>query len=1112
MQGKKLYNWQKHNVKWNNIIREEFMKKSIIRLSVALAFTGLFLNGCDNFLNGSEIKKDIEDKIEYETSRPITIYIGDTERTCKVGDTINLTYSVPDGYAFKKWIVLDAKGSEVSDYFEIEDSSMLKTKAKILKSADSFVIKPVCLLLPKVVDHFPKDTLSGYPQDTNIILTFNKPVPVFNFFTDQEKLKNIHIYRNKKEITNTCFSDVDYFESSDNSGNKIYCLTIHTNKAVRILDDSLETAELSVEVDTTFVKDEDGLEFGNNYAWTYKVNPTVDSVGPEFKEFHVYRTKNVDGTYSDELSTEDLNTWNDSTFRQNHFKGPLYYTCKVSDNSGIGTVRIIENGITQMNGSDYHYDEYESVTFKKIENDTYQCEGQYNCREDFNGLLKIGFDVKDYAGNPIDKKIEVYAVKDTIANIPDIKIYNNCPFIGSGIRKIETLYTNEITIKDIKDSVKKVYFSANDIWLIKNGKIYSDYINLISVKLYTEEKNEIPLVFEKGRAPDNSECYILNLTDEQMDSSSDIFIKLNLQDDIGNTIQKEYAIPSKGEILGVGRYDHDSDGYDSFAVNINGPVDLGKSYYYVYVAKESFETSPDASLACLKMLGGDILIETATERYIPHYAKINKKYIYENDNGEKFNLYGTTGKEVILLHDPKTLDESVKIPDFTWNLENGPINSSGKRIFTYEYENDFIFDSDYTYFVTVYMYDSNGFWDPLVRSANTYLEFTRGTNNNYDLIARSGVMDSYGNIKEAHEKTIPKNLLKDRSAPIAGGAVIDKYGLGSYCSDEYKGSGLKNENGFVTIKYSLKPYYKGCNQITVEDVKNMPDLKSIKVPYTNIDEYGDLSFNIPLYDIPDGNYYMAGLVYDNEGNYGSGVDGVPVWIYKAPSDFNIVYDKDKYLLKTIVQAEKIPINIDFQDHRYEGHNLIEDYYYYHTIYYYDETSGQWTEYESQLSGADIWLSGEADNCSIGDTITTVFGAKWNDPEPPLQQKYRNKFAKIHTKLIDFGTDEAFAMYMTPKYIYTGDTNVSIRKFDQFAEYSYIAKSDKPYIIETYVSSIGYGDSIDDWVARAEPKNPQVMEGLDYYIVKPNDIPNGYYYTAIIHFADGTFMMGEVKRN
>lgn len=1081
------------------------MKKSFALFTgLVLIAASLVFTGCENFFSGNNLKKELEEKIQYEQSKPITIYIADTAITCKVGDFVNLTYSVPDGYIFNKWVVLNSDGVETTGFIHIDDELTVRTTAKILEPAEAFTIKPVCSLIPKIVDYFPKEVVSGYPQDTNLLITFNKPVFLSDFYTEQEGLKNIHIYYDQQEITKTNFTEAIYYESLDNSGHKIYCLNVKTNEGNRILEPNSEVGvkELSVVLDTNNIRDAEKVAFENNFTWTYKINSTVDSTGPELKEVHIYKTKKQDGTYADELSMEELSSWTEETYRKNHISDTFYYTCKVTDDGGVDAVRVVENGIKLMSGADFTYHNYSTVTFKKISEDTYECEGEYHCSEDFNGLLNVEFEITDIAGNPIDKSVSFCLVKDSIINTPDIKIYNTLPSMKmSSNRKIEDLYTSETTLEEIQESICKIYFSANDVWLIKDGKTYSDYIDLKAVTLYTEGKQEEKISFENGKDSDDKDCYILNLAHEHFDSLSAIFIRLSLMDSIGNSMIKEYEIPSRGEILGVGRYDHDAQGYDSFIISVSetslNAYDPLK--HHVFVSRESFETNPYEPFACVTRDGVQLYIETETERYIPHYVKAQKYIRYVNANNEKFILYGTVGKEIVLLHEGGTVDDSVKIPDFTYDFENGTVNS-GKVKLSVEYENGFNFDSEYTYFVSVYYYVSSygGYFERVYRGLPGNIEIKWNSEN--DMYITSGVMDAYGNVKEKYEKIIPKNLLKDRTPPTCGASGIYKSKLIASAED-LRGSGLKTLDGFATLKYSLNGYYEDCKLLKAEDIKNMSDLKTLIAPC--IDNISS-EFSIPLYDVPDGNYYFAALIYDNEGNYGSDVYGYPIWIYKSSYDYDLAYNDSTGKIYTTMEAKKIPIDIDFGVTGYV-HNLIENYYFLHWFDFYDETSGKWIESDinDYVSGEEMRLNeNEWTNHIEGDIVKNEY---------PIGDEYKNKFAKVYSILIDFDTAEDLHMYMTPKYIYTGDTSVSIKKMDQISDNCYIAKSDNPYIVETFVSSIGYGDSIEDWVARAEPKNPKVLRDLDYYTVNNNDIPNGYYYTVIVHFPDGTSLMSEVKQ-
>ena len=91
------------------------------------------------------------------------------------------------------------------------------------------------------------------------------------------------------------------------------------------------------------------------------------------------------------------------------------------------------------------------------------------------------------------------------------------------------------------------------------------------------------------------------------------------------------------------------------------------------------------------------------------------------------------------------------------------------------------------------------------------------------------------------------------------------------------------------------------------------------------------------------------------------------------------------------------------------------------------------------------------------------------------------------------------------YFYTEpelqNNKCTIKKADTLSDSVIIANSNQPYIIQTLSSPVDYGD---DW-AKLERygirQNSEMFKGMDYYSIDKKLINDGYYYCAIIHFAD-----------
>lgn len=122
----------------------------------------ILFSSCENFLNGSELKQNLDSKIEYEKSESFnvrvfadfgtgTIVSGGGDKSYRVSDKFTVEFSPSDDYKFIKWTAQDKDSlADLSDCVEFGDTKNTLTTVKIKKSGN-IQIKPICLERPKIV-------------------------------------------------------------------------------------------------------------------------------------------------------------------------------------------------------------------------------------------------------------------------------------------------------------------------------------------------------------------------------------------------------------------------------------------------------------------------------------------------------------------------------------------------------------------------------------------------------------------------------------------------------------------------------------------------------------------------------------------------------------------------------------------------------------------------------------------------------------------------------------------------------------------------------------------------------------------------------------------------
>ncbi len=267
------------------------MKKSstIIIVSAAL-FALTLLSSCQNFLKGGEVKKEIEDVIDYNNAPSVPVYIKsnmeygeflpDGEKSFKVGYDNLVQFSLNKAnYVFEKLEAVsrtsqDQSRNEYVQFTPVEldtKKGIYKINVKILSQINDIMIRPVCKALPKIDSIVPVLESNGCNQDSAIVFTFNKKMNTASFRDADGKIKGISITSSDGDDLTEYF-DEPCFAADDKSLHILpLCLTDNT-KFLLPPDGPKKTLNIEVSFSFIDVKDEDGLSLTTNGIYNYKIN------------------------------------------------------------------------------------------------------------------------------------------------------------------------------------------------------------------------------------------------------------------------------------------------------------------------------------------------------------------------------------------------------------------------------------------------------------------------------------------------------------------------------------------------------------------------------------------------------------------------------------------------------------------------------------------------------------------------------------------------------------------------------------------------------------------------------------------------------------------------
>ncbi len=218
------------------------MKKSSLSIFSILFCSFILFTGCENFLNGADLKENLDKTISYAKAKSFDIKIETTARTgkilpdgyrnSKVSDSFEIEFTLNDGYEFDKFIVYDSKnkvllGNDVIKFENLNrDFTTYTVTATVLKEVEGLVIKPVCT---KIEDDTP---------------------PVF--------VRDIKVSSSKANYDSGKYLSLDDFSDWSVPGNENQYYKNHASHLYISVDAYEADSELSLYVTETIIKDTNG--------------------------------------------------------------------------------------------------------------------------------------------------------------------------------------------------------------------------------------------------------------------------------------------------------------------------------------------------------------------------------------------------------------------------------------------------------------------------------------------------------------------------------------------------------------------------------------------------------------------------------------------------------------------------------------------------------------------------------------------------------------------------------------------------------------------------------------------------------------------------------------
>lgn len=563
-------------------------------LSVLLEFLFcIILSSCENFLNGDDIKNQINEAIEIANTNPVSFYVEaeegsgtvtPTQLRLKKKESFELRYKPASSWRFIKWEVRDRNTKEVvTDVIQFDDETALETKGKLLVSRDGLEIYAKAVIIPEVVNVVP-DLGSTNNCYEPIVITFNTPVDdsdatetgsVFNY-------ENILITSNGRNVSS-------YFEKPYFNNNKTV-LTI-LPKAKDIYDylslNNQTVFDIRVTLSDRIVVTQGGQEVGitqnSNTNFVLHYRPVLETKTPEQVGDLIVSRKQIKKENVEDFPENDkffkLPVPKSPTFpkdeevMRNRIVNKIYiYGKYIDDDSGITSVSVKEVREYNNNGSDSDTlsDTIRPPVKYTADNAVFIHDGKFT--EFFiehevmtkTGAIKLDITVYDACGNEASDSL--YAFKVGSDSYEDFNLSNN-----TRVDYFDATYNESIKTLVIRDVLsEKIYYGDNHNVDPSKFKIYCLYNNktLSSETQFTPYSRTITVSPDFSFQDEGWE-YKLNVP-----SVAGLDFTIVIIDDIENIFQKSFSFPSEPVVV------------------VSGPdEDSQKAYIYLYPSENISEYS-----------------------------------------------------------------------------------------------------------------------------------------------------------------------------------------------------------------------------------------------------------------------------------------------------------------------------------------------------------------------------------------------------------------------------------------------------------------------------------------------------------------------------------------
>ncbi|MBR4791488.1 MAG: hypothetical protein IK024_11405 [Treponema sp.] len=1154
------------------LLGKNTIQRGVLISMVLFAVTFLFTS-CDNFLNAGKISEDIKETIDYNNAKTVHVNIScEKEMGTIFPDS---SYSAKLGYDFEIQFFPNTENYFVNDtstileavdrlgnqsradcvVFSVQEQTQEEKKAgiyrikvKVIKESD-ITIRPNISVLPKVTEIYPPNKPEGVAQDTTIRITFNKPVNPISFGL----FSCITIRGATNPNIASCYGK-PYFSNN----NTILNIPVALGKSIIEDDEDNSYEDVTLNIDFSNITDEEGISLIQNNSYTFRVNKNVDRVKPVLTSLVLKTTQDTTAAYYRTLTAEPFDSWSKSgsqnnpygDYSTNHVGKNIYIEVSGYDkDSGVNGIQIVESLYKLVEGGDpagtlvktgyCGINKFEYVQTDSDNNNIYSLNDTYTFTTFNDGVFKLDISVLDNAGNA-STPVTYYVLKDTVID------YNSIKFLETkAYSDYDPTYEYSGEYVDIFDHVRIQQNGSDTVVLtLDSSSVDTFYEGCTSEYelevLYGDSESSI-----NNRASRNGNVFSYTRKSDQL-----TFVKLICSDSVGNKEEFLRALPPKPIIKSYseGYYspDDESGYYYQYPEIIPKNADMYKnlcetygadSFGVFYVVRNktidnaNYGSSPGIRRIIIKDFSYDYSPKEH-DFYIVQYYRYGETFWYSVLSSEYviakaicYEPYGTVEltEDLTSVNETGSSNQSYTssfdpyMKDYLTASVQPCLNSGCYKIKLSNYKKQGVDTSNIIYSfecINTSTSEKYSFSEPefYLPTRATYKVFVYAKEKNGSRYYKSPWCYCYVNGSSAYDSSYSFYLSEELSAPgfdetphaftsdtaayfVEPALPYDNPEGASYAAGMYEDP---DHPGYGKIDY----YFIPNTNTNIEEYSKytLQDLQAFE-KHTLLYKFTDTSIKIPYGQLDEGLYTLCMVAYDKNGNYA---------IKCAPA-LNIT--KKTKVNPTLTYTGRN------EDGRYKFTSDVVDF----CLDYYNVSNQKWvniktfelpqTPFFGELFNS-WYFEFDGKETPSYDGWMKIYGPKFNftvDDGSHVEYNntiYNSGFYYVDYKYIPYEKSKVnpniAVMQCNNKNIIPGVIGLQvICDKSVFAHTLYSSKK----LTETSEAT-----DITIWETKGFETGIVVNnETFTYTEDNYSEVPEGWYYTTIIHFADGTAYMTEVKK-